>query len=98
MEKIQRYFLWGGLGDEFKYHLVNWRNVCTPIQQEGLGVKQMISFNQALLGKWLWQFANEKKAFWRQVIVSKYESGRGNWYSKEGCGGHGVCLWKHIRS
>jgi hypothetical protein len=24
LEKLQRDFLWGGIGDEFKFHLVNW--------------------------------------------------------------------------
>jgi hypothetical protein len=24
IEKLQRDFLWGGVGDEFKFHLVSW--------------------------------------------------------------------------
>jgi hypothetical protein len=98
IEKIQRDFLWGGLGDEFKYHLVNWHQICRPIQEGGLGVKQMVDFNNALLGKWHWRFANEKTALWREVIVSKYGSRKGGWSSIEGRGGHGVGLWKHIQS
>ena len=98
IEKLQRDFLWGGIGDEFKYHLVNWRIICAPIQQGGLGLRQIIPFNQALLGKWLWQFANERNAYWRKVIVCKYGCDRDGWYSKEGRGGHGVCLWMHIQS
>ena len=31
IEKLQRDFLWGGLGDGFKHHLVNWSTVCSPI-------------------------------------------------------------------
>jgi hypothetical protein len=31
------------------------------------------------------------------VIASKYGVGKGDWYTKEDRGGHGVCLWKHIR-
>jgi hypothetical protein len=98
IEKLQRDFLWGGLGDEFKYHLVNWHAICTPIQQGGLGLRQLIPFNQALLGKWLWRFANERNAYWRQVIACKYGCDRDGWHLKEGRGGHGVCLWKHIQS
>ena len=31
IEKLQCDFLWGGLGDGFKHHLVNWSTVCSPI-------------------------------------------------------------------
>jgi hypothetical protein len=92
IEKLQRDFLWGGIGDEFKYHLVNWRIICAPIQQGGLGLRQIIPFNQALLGKWLWRFANERNAYWRHVIACKYGCDRDGWHSKEGRGGHGVCI------
>jgi hypothetical protein len=98
IEKLQRDFLWGGLGNEFKYHLVNWRTLCAPIQQGGLGLRQIIPFNQALLSKWLWRFANERDAYWRRVIVCKYGCERDGWHSKEGRGRHGVCLWKHIQA
>jgi hypothetical protein len=37
IEKLQRDFLWGGLGEEFKYHLVSWSKVCSPISKGGLG-------------------------------------------------------------
>ena len=45
IEKIQRDFLWGGLGVEFKYHLVNWSKVCSPISVGGLGIRKMLDFN-----------------------------------------------------
>lgn len=103
IEKLQRDFLWGGLGDEFKYHLVSWRNVCEPLQNGGLGIQNLVLFNQALLGKWLkwlWQYV-EREAPWRRVIDFKYGSLRGG-------GGVGfptvfkglmgfIFVWKSIR-
>jgi hypothetical protein len=62
IEKIQRDFLWGGMNDDFKYHLVEWDKVCTPIDEGGLGIRNIRRFNQALLGKWLWRFAHEEGA------------------------------------
>jgi hypothetical protein len=44
-------FLWGGIGDEFKFHLVHWSK--TLKVSVGLGVRNMIQFNRAFLGKWL---------------------------------------------
>ena len=48
IEKRQSNFLWGGIGDEFKFHLVNWKKACEPIQHGGLGVRNLLSFNQSL--------------------------------------------------
>jgi hypothetical protein len=83
-EKLQRDFLWGGIGEEFKYHLVRWDKVCSPISKEGLGIRNLRTSNQTLLGKWLWRNGSERDAWWRVVVVdSKYGSLRGGWCSLE---------------
>ena len=48
IERIQRNFLWGSLGDDPKIHLVKWASVCTPISSGGLGIRKLNLFNQAL--------------------------------------------------
>ncbi|KAE9589510.1 putative RNA-directed DNA polymerase [Lupinus albus] len=48
--------------------------VCKPKELGGLGVKDLIHFNHALLGKWRWRRLQDKEAFWVQVIDSKYGS------------------------
>ena len=45
--KIQWNFIWGGLGDEPKFHLVKWANVCTPLSLGGLGIRKVKFFNEA---------------------------------------------------
>ena len=64
IEKLQWNFLWGGLGDEPKFHLVRWATVCTP-SLGGLGIRKVTLFNEALPGRWLWRFGIERDALWR---------------------------------
>jgi hypothetical protein len=63
-----------------------------------VGHKEFIlAFNRALLGKWLWRYGNERDAWWRVVVDSKYGSLWGGWCSLEPGGVYGVGLWKNIR-
>ena len=48
---IQRRFLWGGGVDQHKIAWVKWETVCLPKDKEGLGIKDINSFNLALLTK-----------------------------------------------
>ena len=96
IERLQRNFLWGGLGDDYKIPLVNWRRVCTPLDQGGLGIRELIYFNKALLGKRMWRFGIEDSNLWSRVVVVKYGVEGGGWRTKAIRGSHGCSLWKGI--
>jgi hypothetical protein len=64
IEKIQRDFLWEGMGGEFKYHLVSWDlSLYSYSIVEAWGSETCVTFNQALLGKWLMDVCNGKGGF-----------------------------------
>ena len=92
IERLQRDFLWG----DSKLHLVGWDKVCAPLQNGGLGVRKLTTFNKALLGKWLWRFGNEETRLWRKVVALKFEEEWGGWTSKLGRRVHRCCLWRSI--
>ena len=61
-------------------------------------MESLARLNKALLDKWSWRYANEKKkAFWNKVIRGKYEEEQGGWRFQEGREGYDVSLWKAIK-
>ena len=86
------------MGDKLKYHLVNWQQICTPLRNGGLGIRNLSIFNKALLGKWLWRYGADHEALWRRVVDSKYGSHWRGWCSHKVHVPYGVGLWKFIRA
>lgn len=56
IEKLMQDFLWSGMGEDKRDHLMAWELVCRPKEEEGLGFGNFESKNIALVGKGLWRF------------------------------------------
>ena len=80
----------------FKYSLVAWEKVCSPLEMSGLGIRKLVHFNQALLVKRLWRFGQEGTHLWRRVVATKYGEGQGGWNTKVCRRVHGCSLWRGI--
>ncbi|RVW75355.1 hypothetical protein CK203_052945 [Vitis vinifera] len=94
-EKLQRDFLWGRGSLERKVHLINWEVVCIQKEKGGLGIQKIDLLNKALLGKWIWRFAFERKIL-EKVIGVKYGQEGFGWRTNEARGTFGVGVWKEI--
>jgi hypothetical protein len=66
------------------------------ISERGLGIRNLLRFNHALLDKWLWRYRLERDSWWRVVVHSKYGSAWRGWCFSEPIGAYGVGLWKNI--
>ncbi|KAG2684713.1 hypothetical protein I3760_10G087900 [Carya illinoinensis] len=84
IEKLYRDFLWSGMGEEFKFHLVRWDKVCRPLNSGGLRIKNLRTFNWALLGKWLWRYNTQPEALWKLVVDCRHDGTWEGWCTREG--------------
>lgn len=83
IKKLQQDFLCGGIGDDFKFHLVSRTKICSLVSKRVLVVYNLLLFNRTCLG--------------RVVVDHKYGISWGGWRSKEVHKSYGVELWKSIR-
>jgi len=72
LEKIMRHLLWNFNESGNGLHWVNRDEVCHPKQEGGLGIRPLRVMNEVLKTKWLWRFAKEDDAMWKNVIKAKY--------------------------
>ena len=79
VERMQKDFLWSGVREGKRDHLVSWDAVCKPRVKGGLGIGKILLRNRALLGKWLWRFPRESTTLWHQVILSIYGTHSNGW-------------------
>ena len=42
-----------------------------PLKWVVLGIRSVVSFNQVLLGKWLWRYGHEDTHLWQRVMSTK---------------------------
>ncbi|VFQ77258.1 unnamed protein product [Cuscuta campestris] len=67
-------FLWGS-----KFAKVAWVDICKPKTEGGLGLKEPVMWNNALLCKVLWNIANKKDSLWVRWVHNIYLNGRSVW-------------------
>ncbi|GFS45225.1 hypothetical protein Acr_00g0094990 [Actinidia rufa] len=70
--------------------------LCLPKKGAGLGIRDLVLFNKALLGNWIWRFALGEDKLWCRVIKGKYGILRGAWRTKDIIRSHETGLWKGI--
>ncbi|CAI0629580.1 unnamed protein product, partial [Linum tenue] len=96
MERLECRFIWAGVQDKSKYHLVRW-DVCKSTKERGgLGILDLGCMNSALLCKWFWKYASEPSSWWRNLIDVKYPRTSSEWRAGNGVGPIGCSIWRCI--
>lgn len=72
INEICRSYLWIGLHNSSKPGYVNWDKFCSPKKSGGLGVRYVVLWNKAALGKQVWNIAQKTDNLWVTWVHSVY--------------------------
>lgn len=61
---------WKRREEERKIAWIGWNSVSK--EKGGLGIKNLVVFNDALVGKWGWNLLKEKSRGWVRELKAKY--------------------------
>nr|XP_043626221.1 uncharacterized protein LOC122597720 [Erigeron canadensis] len=79
IEGLFRSFLWSHGELKRGKAKVKWSNVCMPKAQGGLGIKSLVTWNNALMAKHAWNIVTNKRSFWVNWIADERLKGRNFW-------------------
>ncbi|KAL0297907.1 UNVERIFIED_CONTAM: putative ribonuclease H protein [Sesamum calycinum] len=79
VEKKMRNFLWKG-NSVVGYPKVAWSDVCRPIEEGGLGIRDILALNKALMSRHLWNvIQNNQSSIWVKWITHTHLRHKSVW-------------------
>ena len=93
IEMLIRKFWWRQRGERRKIHWQNWETLCKPKKEGGLGFKELVKFNDAMLAKQVWRLIHDKSSLFYRVFKLKYFPNGNIFYAKQSSGSF---VWKSI--
>jgi hypothetical protein len=73
ISRVLRSFLWvGGKTNTKKFHLLNWKQVCQPLNKGGLSIKDPILMNTSLGEKLAWRLITGTTDWQKTALIAKY--------------------------
>ncbi|CAL1392740.1 unnamed protein product [Linum trigynum] len=72
MDRKIRAFIWGSQEGRRRIHLINWKTICLPKDQGGLGLRNARDLNTAYFLKLAWGILKQPGELWVRVLKEKY--------------------------
>ncbi|XP_074293877.1 uncharacterized protein LOC141621059 [Silene latifolia] len=69
INKLCKDYFWNVEPDRRKLVFHSWNSICRPREEEGFNIKELLSWNKALLAKWLWMLDHDSVGSWAQLSL-----------------------------
>ncbi|KAL5564302.1 hypothetical protein UlMin_027466 [Ulmus minor] len=87
-------FWWGTTPDHKRVHWLKWEELCKSKSLGGLGLNDLSTFNQAMLGRQVWRLLSKPYSFMARVFKAKYFPFSSIWEAS--AGDNSSYTWKSI--
>jgi hypothetical protein len=74
IDSLMQNFWWGHQGNESRIHWISWSRMGLSKDHGGMGFRDLVSFNKALLAKQGWRLLKNPKSLAARIIKVKYYS------------------------
>ncbi|KAK9681908.1 hypothetical protein RND81_10G036000 [Saponaria officinalis] len=68
IQRFCRSFLWNVAEGHRGFYPKSWISCCAPYGEGGFNIKEILSWNKALICKWLWQVETRNESLWFQWL------------------------------
>ena len=76
---VCRSFLWSGQAYSSKPSNISWKSSCCEKKEGGLGFRDILTWNTAAIGKYVWAVATKQDSIWIKWVSSVYVKD-GEWW------------------
>nr|XP_027087685.1 uncharacterized protein LOC113709127 isoform X1 [Coffea arabica] len=76
-------FWWGQREEDRKIHWIRWSKMTEPKSEGGLGFRDLLDFNLALLGKQLWRIQMRPDLLMSSIMRARYFPGKSVWEARQ---------------
>ncbi|XP_074296877.1 uncharacterized protein LOC141627534 [Silene latifolia] len=74
INKLCKNFFWNHEDGHRKLVFKSWSDICSPWNEGGVDIKELLSWNKAVLAKWIWTLDSQHDGLWSRWIATYYFS------------------------
>ncbi|KAL6213530.1 hypothetical protein ACLB2K_012977 [Fragaria x ananassa] len=79
LEQLCAKFWWGSTTEKRKIHWWNWKALCNPRVEGGVGFRSLSEFNSAMIAKQAWRITQHRNSLVARLYKAKYYPGGSFW-------------------